>query len=92
MGGYLGPDRAAWRAYDATALIEDGARVPTSWWTRARGQLPGGPAQTRAAGGRCDQGGQPLTLRPQDGYDHGYYFVSTFLEDHLRWHAARLKA
>ena len=40
----------------------------------------------------CDQAGQPLTLRSQDGYDHGYYFVSTFMEDHLRHHAAALNA
>ena len=36
LGGYLGPDRAAWRGHDACALIEDGARVPTFWSTRAR--------------------------------------------------------
>ena len=38
----------------------------------------------------CRAAGQPLTLRRQDGYDHSYYFISTFMADHLRWHAARL--
>ena len=40
----------------------------------------------------CDAAGHPLTLRLQPGYDHSYYFISTFMADHLRWHAARLKA
>jgi len=40
----------------------------------------------------CSQAGIPLTLRRQPGYDHSYYFISTFMDDHLRWHATRLKA
>jgi S-formylglutathione hydrolase len=40
----------------------------------------------------CEKANIPLTLRRQPGYDHSYYFISTFMADHLRWHAARLKA
>ena len=39
-----------------------------------------------------EKAGIPLTLRRQPGYDHSYFFISTFMSDHLRWHAARLKA
>ncbi len=91
LGGYLGPDRAAWRRHDAVALIEDGARVPDILVDQGGAdnflaeQLK--PDLLRAA---CDQAGIPLTLRMQPGYDHSYYFISTFMADHLRWHAERL--
>jgi S-formylglutathione hydrolase len=91
LGRYLGPDRAAWRAHDAVALIEDGARVPdllvdqgTADSFLERELRPG--LLTTA----CENAGIPLTLRMQEGYDHSYYFISTFIEDHLRWHARRL--
>lgn len=91
LGGYLGPDRAAWRAYDACALIEDGARLPELLVDQGDAddfladQLKPGLLQ-RA----CTDAGIPLTLRMQPGYDHSYYFVSTFLADHIGWHAERL--
>lgn len=91
LTGYLGPDRAAWRAYDATALIEDGARADALLVDQGDAdpflaeQLK--PEYLEAA---CREAGIPLTLRMQPGYDHSYYFISTFLEEHLRWHAARL--
>ena len=91
LGGYLGPDRAAWRKHDAVALIEDGARVPALLVdqgdadafldTQLRPQL---------LAAVCAAAGIDLTLRLQPGYDHSYYFVATFMADHLRWHAARL--
>jgi S-formylglutathione hydrolase len=91
LTGYIGPDKAAWRRYDATALIEDGARA---------GELlvdQGGADNFLAEQLKpelldeaCRTAGIPLTLRIQPGYDHSYYFISTFMEDHLRWHAARL--
>jgi S-formylglutathione hydrolase len=93
LGQYLGQDRAAWRGHDAVALIEDGARLPEllvdqggadSFLTR---ELR--PELLETA---CRDAGIPLTLRMQPGYDHSYYFISTFMEDHLRWHAARLMA
>jgi S-formylglutathione hydrolase len=93
LGGYLGPDRAAWRQYDATALIEDGARVPDILVDQGladgflENQLK--PELLEAA---CTRAGIPLTLRRQEGYDHSYFFIASFVEDHLRWHASRLKA
>lgn len=92
LGGYLGSDRQAWRAHDAVALIEDGARVPEllvdvgeadSFLER---ELR--PELLEEA---CRPAAIPLTLRRQPGYDHSYYFISTFMADHVRWHGARLK-
>jgi S-formylglutathione hydrolase len=91
LGGYIGDDRAAWREYDACALIEDGARLPDILVDQGAAdnflveQLK--PELLEAA---CAKAGQPLTLRMQPGYDHSYYFISTFMEDHLRWHGERL--
>ena len=93
LGGYLGPERAAWRAYDACALIEDGARAPEILVDQGQAdpflesQLK--PELLEAA---CARAGVKLTLRRQAGYDHSCYFISTFIEDHLRWHAERLGA
>lgn len=90
---YLGADQEAWRGWDATELLRGGARLPpllVDQGTRDKfltEQLK--PDLFRVA---CEQAGQPLTLRSQDGYDHGYYFVATFMEDHLRHHAAALNA
>lgn len=91
LAGYLGPDRAAWRAYDATALIEDGARVADILVDQGEGdsflvdQLK--PELFEAA---CAAANIPLTLRRQPGYDHSYYFIASFVEDHLRWHHSRM--
>lgn len=91
LGGYLGPDRAAWRAYDAVALIEDGARLPELLVDVGEAdpflteQLR--PELLEAA---CAEAGIALTLRRQPGYDHSYYCISTFLADHVGWHAERL--
>ena len=91
LGNYLGSDRAAWRRHDAVALIEDGARVDeilvdqgTSDSFLERELKPELLAEA------CKAASIPLTLRMQEGYDHSYYFISTFMEDHLRWHAERL--
>ena len=91
LGGYLGDHAQAWRRHDAVALIEDGARFPEILVDVGTGdpfladQLR--PELLEAA---CAQAGIPLTLRLQPGYDHSYYFVSTFMADHLRWHKERL--
>jgi S-formylglutathione hydrolase len=93
LGGYLGDDKAAWRKHDAVALIEDGARFPDFLVDVGdadpflKEQLR--PELLEAA---CTKAGIPLNLRLRTGYDHSYYFVSTFMTDHLRWHAARLRA
>jgi len=91
LSNYIGPDRAAWRDYDACALIESGARLPGLLVDQGtadsflESQLK--PQLLEAA---CAKAGQPLTLRMQEGYDHSYFFIATFIEDHLRWHAERL--
>ncbi|MEO6248148.1 MAG: S-formylglutathione hydrolase [Sphingomicrobium sp.] len=92
LGGYLGADRTKWRAHDAVALIEDGARVGELLVdigeadpfldTELRPEL-----LERA----CADADIPLTLRRRPGYDHSYYFISTFMADHVAWHAERLK-
>ena len=93
LGGYLGDDRTNWRAYDATALIEDGARVAEILVDQGAAdnflaeQLK--PELLQAA---CEKAGIALTLRMQPGYDHSYFFISTFMDDHIRWHAERLFA
>lgn len=93
LGGYLGTNKAAWRKHDTVALIEDGAKFSgflvdygdaDQFLTE---QLR--PELLQAA---CEKAGIPLTLRRQSGYDHSYYFISTFMADHLHWHAERLRA
>ena len=91
LGGYLGPDRAAWRKHDAVALIEDGARAPALLIDQGEADaFLDGQLQPHLLAAACDKAGIPLTLRMQPGYDHSYYFIATFMEDHLRWHAGRL--
>lgn len=93
LPGYLGADRTAWRQYDACALIADGARVPAILVDQGladgflEGQLK--PELLEAA---CAAAGIDLTLRRQPGYDHSYFFIASFIEDHLRWHARALGA
>ena len=94
LGGYLGEDRAQWAAHDASALMQLQRNAP----------YPGGilidqglddkflaeqlhPEAYEAA---CTAAGQPLTLRRHAGYDHGYYFIASFVDDHLRHHAQQL--
>ena len=92
LGGYLGADRAAWRKHDAVALIEDGARVPALLVDQgAADQFLAGQLRPELLAAACEKAGIPLTLRMQPGYDHSYYFISTFMADHLGWHAERLK-
>jgi len=91
LGGYLGDDRAAWREYDACALIEDGARVGDILVDQ--GTADGFLAEQlkpELLEQACAAAGIALTLRRQPDYDHSYYFIATFIEDHLRWHAERL--
>jgi S-formylglutathione hydrolase len=91
FAAYLGEDRSAWRRHDAVALIEDGARfeeflidigTADSFLER---ELR--PELLEAA---CQAAGLPVTLNRREGYDHSYYFISTFMADHIRWHAERL--
>ncbi len=90
---YLGADEAAWRTYDTVLLIEDGHRFPEFLVDQGAADsfLKTGlmPELLVEAANRADQ---KLTLNLREGYDHSYNFISTFMDDHLRWHAARLKA
>jgi S-formylglutathione hydrolase len=91
LGGYLGDEPAAWRRHDAVALIEDGARVSDVLVDYGDAdQFLTEQLRPELLQRACAQADIPLTLRRQPGYDHSYYFVSTFMDDHLRWHAARL--
>jgi len=92
LTAYLGADRAAWRAYDACALLDEGARLAEILVDQGEadgflaGQLK--PELLEAA---CERAGVPLALRRQPGYDHSYWFIQTFIGDHLAWHADRLR-
>ncbi|MBJ7445162.1 MAG: S-formylglutathione hydrolase [Sphingobium sp.] len=92
LGGYLGDDKVAWRKHDAVALIEDGARVDALLVDQGGAdaflEKELRPELLRAA---CEAAGIDLTLNVREGYDHSYYFISTFMADHLRWHGARLR-
>jgi len=91
LAGYLGEDRSTWRRYDSVALIEDGARV--SEILVDQGSEDGflqRELRPQLLEEACGAAGIDLTLRIQAGYDHSYYFISTFMEDHLRWHHKRL--
>ena len=93
FAGYLGPDREAWRAYDATELVAnarfDGAILIDQGEADPFLAEQLRPELFEAA---CAAAGQPLTLRHQPGYDHSYYFISTFVADHIAHHAAALSA
>ncbi|MGF1476352.1 MAG: S-formylglutathione hydrolase [Geminicoccaceae bacterium] len=92
LSRYLGDDRSVWRAYDATALIEDSHKVTDILVDQGLGdgfleeQLK--PELLEEA---CRNANIPLELRRHERYDHSYYFISTFMDDHLAWHAERLR-
>jgi S-formylglutathione hydrolase len=92
LAGYLGDESTAWRKHDAVALIEGGARVPELLVDVGKSdpfiEKELRPELLERA---CAAAGIPLTLRIQPGYDHSYFFISTFMAEHLRWHAERLR-
>ncbi|GAB0115916.1 hypothetical protein AcidC75_34400 [Acidisoma sp. C75] len=92
LGKYLGADEAHWRPYDTCLLIEDGHRFPEMLIDQGAADpfLEGGlmPEELRRT---AERHGQPIRLRLHQGYDHSYFFISTFMDDHLRWHAERLR-
>lgn len=93
LGRYLGEDRSEWRAYDAVALIEDGARADHLLVDQGTAddflveQL-----QTHRLAAACDTAGIDAEIRLQEGYDHSYFFISTFMAEHVEWHARWLGA
>jgi len=90
LSGYRGADRSTWRAYDATALMEDGARLAELLVDQGAADPFLDQLRPELLEEACAKAGIPLTLRRQAGYDHSYYFIASFMEDHLSWHAARL--
>lgn len=89
---YLGDDRANWREYDAVALIEDGARHDHILVDQGTADdFLDDQLKTSLLAIACAKAGLKPTIRMQEGYDHSYYFISTFLADHVAWHAERLR-
>ncbi len=91
LGGYLGPDRAGWREYDACALIEDGARLPDLLVDQGTADnFLDEQLKPQLLAEACERAGIDATIRMQPGYDHSYFFISTFMADHIAWHVDRL--
>jgi len=92
LSGYLGDDRRAWREYDASALVEDRG------WKGPPIVVDQGTADSfvetqlkpQLLADACRASGVPLELGMRAGYDHSYYFIATYMEAHLRHHAAHL--
>lgn len=91
FSNYLGPDRELWRAYDATELVKSGRRTgPILIDQGLSDQFLSRELHPHLFEAACRDAGQPLTLRRHEGYDHGYYFISTFMADHIAYHARAL--
>jgi S-formylglutathione hydrolase len=92
FANYLGEDRATWREYDATALIEDGARLPALLVDQGTADdFLEDQLQTHRLIDACKAAGMNADIRMQEGYDHSYFFISTFMAEHIAWHARHLK-
>jgi S-formylglutathione hydrolase len=91
LGGYLGSGRSAWREYDACALIAEGARLPDLLVDQGTSDnFLDEQLKTHLLQEACRRADMPATIRMQEGYDHSYFFISTFMADHIAWHAERL--
>lgn len=91
LSGYLGDDTAQWRRYDACALIEDGAQVNEILVDQGKAdQFLEPELKPELLSAACEQAQLPLTLNMREGYDHSYYFIASFMEDHVVWAAERL--
>ncbi len=92
LAGYLGADETTWRAHDAVSLLQDGKTVADILVDIGEAdpffERELKPELLEEA---CKSAGVPLTLRRHAGYDHSYFFISTFMADHIAWHAKRLK-
>jgi S-formylglutathione hydrolase len=92
LGGYLGQDREAWRRHDGVTLIEDGARLPHLLIDQGEAdQFLAGQLRTDLLRDVCARTGQQATIRSHAGYDHSYYFIASFMADHLAWHAEHMR-
>lgn len=93
LSGYLGDDQAAWAQYDTCALIAGGARLPDMLIDQGEADnFFADQLKTQMLTDACAVAGQKATIRMQPGYDHSYYFISTFMAEHISWHAERLTA
>jgi S-formylglutathione hydrolase len=92
LTGYLGADRAAWPDYDATALVQSRGWKggPILVDQGSSDQFLASQLKPELLSAACEEADVPLHLRMHPGYDHSYYFIATFIEDHLRHHAAQL--
>lgn len=92
FAGYLGDDRQAWRAHDAVAQITAGARLPGELLVDqgTDDKFLARELQPERLERACAEAGQALSLRRREGYDHSYFFIQSFIEDHLRHHARAL--
>jgi len=92
--GYLGPDRSSWQAYDATELVKSGKTIDGSILIDQGTADPFLDEQLKLHlfEQACKQAGQSVEVRLQDGYDHSYYLMASFMADHIRHHARALKA
>lgn len=90
--GYLGAYRAAWAQYDATELVKAGGRFASGILIdQGTGdKFYADQLKPELLAAACEAAGQPLTLNRREGYDHGYFFIQTFIGDHIAWHAERL--
>ena len=87
FGNYLGENQPDWRRYDATALIEDGYRVPDVLIDQGlEDQFLTEQLHPHLLENACATGNQKLTLRYHQHYDHSYYFISTFIGEHIKYH------
>jgi len=93
LSGYLGDDPADWRRYDACVLLKEAGWHGDILVDQGKGdQFYGQQLQPEALVSAGNAAGVKTSLRLHEGYDHSYYFVSTFIGDHMAWHAERLKA
>ncbi len=91
LSAYLGEDRAGWEAHDACALIKAGRRTMDLLVDQGGGDpFLEEQLQPQKLVSACKEMDLPLTYREHAGYDHSYYFISTFMNDHIDWHAKRL--
>ena len=92
LGGYLGEDMSDWRQYDACALIKQGARLPDLLVDQGTADnFLNDQLKTHLLDEACRKADMPVQIRMQEGYDHSYFFISTFMAEHIAWHAERLK-
>jgi S-formylglutathione hydrolase len=92
FSGYLGAKRAAWADYDATELLKSGRKFPDTILVDqgSADKFLNDQLKPQLLAEACREAGQPLELQMHDGYDHGYFFIQTFIEQHMEWHARRL--